>query len=425
MIAGLFRSNLAGVARPAVCLRLAPVRRFSAAALAQPITRNEASPTNSLYNFTEEETMLRETVRKFALETVKPLVYEMDEKEAMPKALFDSMFEQGLMGIETPDDLGGSGMSFTAAILAVEELARVDASVSAACDIHNTLVNTVFRQHASDALKEKYLARLATDTVGSFCLTEAGAGSDAFALSTTATKKGNKYILNGGKMWITNSAEAGIFLVFANVDPSKGYKGITCFAVEKEMGVKINKKEKKLGIRSSSTCELSFDDIEVPEENIIGEIGKGYKYAIEILNEGRIGIAAQMIGIAQGSLDIAVPYMQQRKQFGTSIIDFQGIEHQLAQVATELEAARLLTYNAARLKEEGRDFVKQAAMAKLYACQVAEKSASKAIEWVGGVGFTRDFGIEKFYRDAKIGAIYEGTSNMQLQTIAKILKKEY
>ncbi|KAJ3006165.1 hypothetical protein HKX48_000264 [Thoreauomyces humboldtii] len=369
--------------------------------------------------------MLKEAVQKFAREAVKPRVFEMDENEILEKPIWDGLFEQGLMGIETPEELGGAGMSFTAAIIAVEELARIDPSVSVACDVHNTLVNTMLRHHGSQFLKEKYLTRLATDTVGSFCLTEAGAGSDAFALATTATKKGDKYIINGGKMWITNSWEAGIYLVFANVDPSKGYKGITCFVVEKEMGVHINKKEKKLGIKCSSTCELSFDDIEVPAENILGEIGKGYKYAIEILNEGRIGIAAQMLGIAQGSLDIALPYMNQRKQFGTAIIDFQGIQHQVAQVAMELEAARLLTYNAARLKQEGASFIKEAAMAKLFATQVAEKAASKAIEWVGGVGFTRDFGLEKFYRDAKIGAIYEGTNNIQLQTIAKLLRKEY
>ncbi|KAI8915412.1 hypothetical protein PhCBS80983_g02757 [Powellomyces hirtus] len=420
-MASVMRLNLAArLARTASPLRaLSSVRQFSQSAVA----REMEMP--SLHKFTEEEEMLRDAVRKFAQETVKPQAFAMDESEMMTKPIWDGLFEQGLMGIETAEEHGGAGMSFTAAILAVEELARVDASVSVACDVHNTLVNTVLRHHASDYLKEKYLTRLATDTVGSFGLTEAGAGSDAFALATTAVKKGNKYIINGGKMWITNSGEAGIFLVFANVDPSKGYKGITCFVVEKEWGVTIAKKEKKLGIKSSSTCELSFEDVEVPEENIVGEIGKGYKYAIEILNEGRIGIAAQMIGIAQGSLDIALPYMAQRKQFGTAVIDFQGIQHQVAQVATELEAARLLTYNAARLKQEGANFVKEAAMAKLYASQVAEKAASKAIEWVGGVGFTRDFGLEKFYRDAKIGAIYEGTSNIQLQTIAKLIKKDY
>ncbi|KAJ3140985.1 hypothetical protein HDU90_007007 [Geranomyces variabilis] len=375
------RMAVRSVARPS--LLAAPVRAFSQSAVAR-----ENHP-QSLYRFTEDEQMLQESVRKFANEVVKPRTFNMDETEHLDQVVWDGMFENGLMGIETPEELGGAGMSFTAAILAVEELSRIDASVSVACDVHNTLVNTLLRQHGSDYLKEKYLTRLATDTVGSFGLTEAGSGSDAFALATTATKKGDKYIINGGKMWITNSGEAGIFLVFANVDPSKGYKGITCFLVEKEWGVTIAKKEKKLGIKCSSTCELNFEDIEVPAENIVGEIGKGYKYAIEILNEGR------------------------------------GIEHQVAQVATELEAARLLTYNAARLKEEGAPFVKEAAMAKLYASQIAEKAASKAIEWVGGVGFTRDFGLEKFYRDAKIGAIYEGTSNIQLQTIAKIIKKDY
>ncbi|KAJ2362159.1 hypothetical protein IW150_007074, partial [Coemansia sp. RSA 2607] len=261
--------------------------------------------------------------------------------------------------------------------------------------------------------------------LGCFCLSEAASGSDAFALQTRATKDGDHYVINGSKMWITNSAEADIFLVFANVDPSKGYKGITCFVVERDMGVVIAKKEKKLGIRASSTCQLSFDDVRVPAANVLGEVGKGYKIAIEILNEGRIGIAAQMLGIAQGAFDVALPYLFQRKQFGQFIGDFQAMQHQYAQIAVDIEAARLLTYNAARLKEEGKPFIKEAAMAKLYASQVAERASSKAVEWMGGVGFTRDVPAEKFYRDCKIGAIYEGTSNIQLQTIAKILSKDY
>ncbi|KAI9104762.1 acyl-CoA dehydrogenase/oxidase [Phlyctochytrium arcticum] len=399
------------------------IRAFSRSVVAR--NEEEMQRLPSLYTLTDEEEMMRDAVRKFATEQVKPRVFEMDEAEVMDKEIFQAMFDQGLMAIETPVEYGGSGASFTSAIIAVEELAKIDASVSVACDVHNTLVNTLVRAYGTDAQKEKYLTRLAQGTVGSFGLTEAGAGSDAFALKTTAKKDGNNYILNGGKMWITNSAEAGIFLVFANVAPENGYKGITCFIVEKEWGVKVAKKERKLGIKSSSTCALDFDDVVVPAENVLGEVGKGYKYAIEILNEGRIGIAAQMIGIAQGAVDLAMPYMYQRKQFGTAIADFQGVQHQVAQVAVEIEAARLLTYNAARMKEEGRDFIKQAAMAKLYASQVAEKASSKAIEWVGGVGFTRDFGVEKFYRDAKIGAIYEGTSNIQLQTIAKLMKKDY
>ncbi|KAJ3056247.1 hypothetical protein HK097_007607 [Rhizophlyctis rosea] len=349
----------------------------------------------------------------------------MDEAELLDKDILKGLFEQGLMGIETPGDYGGADTSFTAAIIVVEELAKIDPSVSVVCDVQNTLVNTLIRKHGTKAQQEKYLTKLATDTVGCFALSEAGSGSDAFALKTRADKKGGKYVLNGSKMWITNSYEADIFLVFANVDLSKGYKGITCFIVEKDMGVKIAKKEIKLGIRASSTCALSFDDVEVPEENVLGEVGKGYKYAIDALNEGRIGIAAQMIGLARGVFDEALPYMYQRKQFGQAIADFQGMQFQVAQMATEIEAARLLTYNAARLQQEGKDFVMEAAMAKLYSSQVAERAASRAVEWVGGVGFTREFPIEKFYRDCKIGAIYEGTSNIQLQTIAKLLKPTY
>lgn len=380
---------------------------------------------NSLNVFTEEEMMLRESVSKFAVEQVKPLVASMDEKELLDKSILNGLFEQGLMGIETPVEYGGAGTSFAAAIVVVEELAKIDPSVSVICDVQNTLVNTLIRKYGTKAQKEKYLPKLATDTVGCFCLSEAGSGSDAFALQTKAEKQGSEYVLNGTKMWITNSYEADIFLVFANVDPSKGYKGITCFIVEKDMGVKIAKKEIKLGIRASSTCGLAFDDVRIPADAVLGKVGEGYKYAIEILNEGRIGIAAQMIGLAQGVFDEALPYCYQRKQFGQAIGDFQGMQHQFAQVATEIEAARLLTYNAARLKESGQPFIKEAAMAKLYASQVAEKAASKAIEWVGGVGFTREFPIEKFFRDCKIGAIYEGTSNIQLQTIAKLLRSEY
>ncbi|OAJ41070.1 hypothetical protein BDEG_24721 [Batrachochytrium dendrobatidis JEL423] len=407
----------------------------------------------SLFTFTEGKSLshvkyemqLKDAVARFAKKEVQPLVHEMDEKEMLDKRVLKGLFDQGLMGIETPTDYGGSESSFMSAILTIEELAKVDPSVSVICDVQNTLVNTLFKRYGTASQKEKYLTGLATDKVGCFCLSEAGSGSDAFALQTSAVKKNGKYIINGSKMWITNSYEAEIFLVFANVDPSQGYKGITCFIVEKDMGVKVAKKEIKLGIRASSTCSLSFDDVEVPAENVLGEVGKGYKYAIEILNEGRIGIAAQMLGLAQGAFDNALPYMYQRKQFGQAIGDFQasipgyfypvirqqillilnGMQFQVAQVAMEIEAARLLTYNAARLKEEGKSFVKEAAMAKLYASQVAEKSASKAIEWVGGVGFTREFPIEKFYRDCKIGAIYEGTSNIQLQTIAKLLKPMY
>lgn len=390
-----------------------------------PIQSRFQSTLSSLNTFTDEETLLRESVIKFSHEQLKPKVMEMDENEEMDPTILKALFEQGLMGIETSVEMGGAGSSFVSAIIAVEELAKVDPAISVVCDVQNTLVNTLFRKYATKEQQAKYLPRLATDTVGCFCLSEAGSGSDAFALKTKAEKKGDYYILSGSKMWITNAKEANIFLVFANVDFSKGYKGITCFIVEKEMGVKVQKKEKKLGIRASSTCSLAFDEIKVPAANILGEVGKGYQYAIGILNEGRIGIAAQMLGLAQGAFDNSLQYAFQRKQFNTLIGDFQGVQHQYAQVAVEIEAARLLTYNAARLKEQGLDFVKEAAMAKLYASQIAEKSASKSIEWAGGVGFTREFPIEKFYRDAKIGAIYEGTSNIQLQTIAKILKQKY
>ncbi|PVU95812.1 hypothetical protein BB561_001583 [Smittium simulii] len=397
----------------------------------QPTTRFLSSSRSlldapsSLRNLTEEEGMMREAAAKFASSVVAPKVSEMDEREATDPSIVKGLFEQGFMGIETPIELGGTGASFTSAILVVEELAKIDPSISVMCDVHNTLVNTVFRQYASQELQQKYLPQLAESKVGSFCLTEAGSGSDAFALKTRAEKKDGYWELNGNKMWITNSGEAEIFLVFANVDPSKGYKGITCFVVEKEMGVQVMSKEKKLGIRASSTCALNFDNIKVPAENVLGEIGKGYKIAIEILNEGRIGIAAQMLGLAQGAFDCTLPYLFQRKQFGHEIGNFQGMQHQYSQIATEIEAARLLTYNAARLKEEGMPFITEAAMAKLYASQVAERTTSKCVEWLGGVGFTRDFPAEKFYRDCKIGAIYEGTSNIQLQTIAKQIALKY
>ncbi|OCF35118.1 acyl-CoA oxidase [Kwoniella heveanensis BCC8398] len=393
----------------------------------QEITRPAIDTPLSLWNFTEEENMLRETVRRFAEDVIGPKVSKMDEEEHMDPEVIKGLFDNGLMGIETSADMGGSECSFTSAIIAVEELARVDPSVAVLCDVHNTLVNTVLRLYGSKEIQEKWLPDLATKKVGSFCLSEPASGSDAFALQTTAKldKGGDFYTLNGSKMWISNSAEAETFLVFANVDPSKGYKGITCFVMSKDMGVEIAKKEKKLGIRASSTCLLNFDDVKIPKENIVGEIGKGYKIAIEILNEGRIGIAAQMIGLAQGAFDKSLTYAYQRKQFGKPVGEFQGMGFQFADVATEIEAARLLTYNAARLKEEGRPFTKEAAMAKYFASVIAQKAAGNAIEWAGGQGFVREVGLEKYWRDSKIGAIYEGTSNIQLETIAKFLRKQY
>ncbi|GAB1523630.1 hypothetical protein RhiTH_006780 [Rhizoctonia solani] len=394
---------------------------------ASSVTRSELS---SLNKFTEEEEMLRDVVSRFAREVVAPKVREMDEAEKMDPSIVKGLFENGLMGIETDPDHGGSGSSFTSAIIAIEELAKIDPSVSVLCDVHNTLVNTIFRTYATKEQQSKYLPQLAEKKVGSFCLSEPASGSDAFALQTRAVPSddGSYYTLTGSKMWITNAAEAEIFLVFATVDPSKGYKGITCFVVPKELGVEIAKKEQKLGIRASSTCVLNFDGIKVPAENLIGgpdQIGKGYKIAIEILNEGRIGIAAQMLGLAQGAFDATVPYTYQRKQGGQAIGTYQAMAHSMAGIATKIEAARLLTYNAARLKEEGANFTKEAAMAKYYASVVAQEASGSAIEWAGGVGFTRETGIEKFWRDSKIGAIYEGTSNIQLNTIAKFIQKQY
>nr|XP_019004028.1 acyl-CoA oxidase [Kwoniella mangroviensis CBS 8507]OCF67489.1 acyl-CoA oxidase [Kwoniella mangroviensis CBS 8507] len=399
-----------------------PIRRK-----VQEITRPAIDTPLSLWSFTEEENMLRETVRRFAEDVIGPKVSKMDEEEKMDPEVIQGLFDNGLMGIETSADMGGSECSFTSAIIAVEELARVDPSVAVLCDVHNTLVNTVLRLYGSKEIQEKWLPDLATKKVGSFCLSEPASGSDAFALQTTAKldSSGDFYTLNGSKMWISNSAEADTFLVFANVDPSKGYKGITCFVMSKDMGVEIAKKEKKLGIRASSTCLLNFDDVKIPKENVVGEVGKGYKIAIEILNEGRIGIAAQMVGLAQGAFDKSLTYAYQRKQFGKPVGEFQGMGFQFADVATEIEAARLLTYNAARLKEEGRPFTKEAAMAKYFASVIAQKAAGNAIEWAGGQGFVREVGLEKYWRDSKIGAIYEGTSNIQLETIAKFLRKEY
>ncbi|KAK0206031.1 acyl-CoA oxidase [Desarmillaria ectypa] len=386
---------------------------------------SEGARITSLDTFSEEELMIRETVQRFANDVVRPKVKEMDENEQMDPSIISGLFEQGLMGIETSAEHGGSESSFTSAIIAIEELAKVDPSVSVLCDVHNTLVNTVLRKYGTEEQKNKWLPQLSESKLGSFCLSESASGSDAFALQTRAKKDGDNYIINGTKMWITNSYEAEIFLIFANIDPTKGYKGITCFIATKDMGIEIAKKEQKLGIRASSTCTLSFDDAKIPAENVIGGEGNGYKIAIEILNEGRIGIAAQMLGLAQGAFALSVPYTYTRSQFGQPIGTFQGMGFQFAEAATQIETARLLTYNAARRKEMGLNFVKEAAMAKWWASKVAESVSGKAIEWMGGVGFTRETGVEKYWRDSKIGAIYEGTSNIQLQTIAKFIQKEH
>lgn len=378
--------------------------------------------------FSEDETLTRDAVRQWAREELQPVVREMDEAAEMRPEILSSLFAQGLMGMEIEPDHSGSGLSFTSACLAIEEISRVDPSVAILVDIHNTLTNNAVRFWGSSTLQDRWLPRLASDTVSSFCLSEAGSGSDAFAMKTTAqvSPDGSYYTLNGTKLWISSAQQAGVLLVFANANPSQGYKGITAFMVDAEIeGIHIGKPEQKLGLRASSTCPVTFDNAKVDADNVLGEVGLGYKYCINILNEGRIGIAAQQIGIAKGCFDIAMPYLQERKQFGTAIGDFQGMQHQVATAATEIHAAEVMTYNACRLKERGLPFVKEASMVKLYSSQVAERTASKAIEWLGGIGFTKDLLAEKFYRDCKVGSIYEGTSNMQLQTIAKLLKEEY
>ncbi|MEE6486538.1 hypothetical protein FKM82_014632 [Ascaphus truei] len=366
------------------------------------------------------------TVQKFAQERIAPLVKSMDANSKMEDSVIQGLFELGLMGIEVDQQYGGTGASFFSSILVIEELAKVDPSVSVLCDIQNTLINALFHRLGTEAQKETYLPRLCRDMVGSFCLSEAESGSDAFSLRTSAEKQKDYYVINGSKMWISNSEQAGVFLVMANADASAGYKGITCFIVPKETeGFRIGKKEDKLGLRASSTCSLSFENVKVPESSVLGQVGHGYKYAIGMLNEGRIGISAQMLGLAQGCFDQTIPYTKQRMQFGKRIFDFQSMQHQISQVATQLEATRLLTYNAARLQEAGRPFKKEACMAKYFSSEVASLTTSKCIEWMGGVGFTKDYPIEKYYRDAKIGTIYEGTSNIQLSTIAKFIDQEY
>jgi alkylation response protein AidB-like acyl-CoA dehydrogenase len=381
--------------------------------------------TQPLTILSDDERMLREAVTGYAREQVAPRAAEMDAKAVMDPGIIKGLFDLGLMGIEVPTDFGGSGSSFFSAILAVEALAEADPSVAVVVDVQNTLVNNAILRWGTDAQKKRYMPRMCTEWVGSYALSESASGSDAFALETRAEKRGDKYLLTGRKLWITNGAEASIYIVLANVDPSRGYKGITAFLVERGFpGFSVGKKEDKLGIRASSTCELILEQAEVPAENVLGEVGKGYKIAIETLNEGRIGIGAQMVGLSQGAFDHAMAYMDERQQFGKKIGDFQGLQFQYAHVATEIEAARLMVYNAARLKDAGKPFIKEAAMAKLFASEVAERTASMAVEFLGGVGFTKDFPVEKYYRDAKIGKIYEGTSNMQLQTIAKLLQAE-
>ena len=382
-----------------------------------------AVPTPApLTHLSEEEQLFRSSIRDFSQETIAPLVRQMDEEQRFSSDLLQQLSQLGLMGIEIPIEYGGAGGSFFEAILAVEEISAVDPSVGVLVDVQNTLCINALLRWGTDDQKQRFLPRMATGTVGAYALSEAGSGSDAFALQARAEKRGSEYVLNGQKLWITNAREAGLFIIFATLDPAAGYKGITAFLVEKDFpGFTVGKKEDKLGIRASSTCELILEDCRVPESNVLGEPGKGYKIAIETLNEGRIGIGAQMLGLAQGAWNHAARYAQERKQFGKPIAEFQAVQFSLAEMATDIEATRLLVYNAARLKDAKLDYVREAAMAKYFASQVAERVASQAVEIYGGYGFVKDYPVEKYYRDAKIGKIYEGTSNMQLATIGKLV----
>ncbi len=390
--------------------------------MSQPASSISESTPRALTSLSDEESLFQQSVREFAEQQVRPLTSEMDENGKFSPEILQQFFDLGLMGIEIPEEYGGQGGTFFNAILAVEELSRVDASAGVIVDVQNTLVNNALLRWGTEDQKKKYLPRQAANSVGAYALSEAGSGSDAFALATKAEDKGEHFVLNGHKLWITNGAEARLFIVFANVAPDKGYRGITAFLVERDFpGFTVGKKENKLGIRASSTCELILENCAVKKENVLGEIGKGYKIAIETLNEGRIGIGAQMVGVAQGALECGINYTRERQQFGKPIASNQGVQFQIAQIATELEAARLMVYNCARLKDSGADFVKQAAMTKLFTSQVAEHVTSQVVELYGGYGYTKDYPAEKYYRDAKIGKIYEGTSNMQLQTIAKLI----
>jgi short/branched chain acyl-CoA dehydrogenase len=385
-------------------------------------TTIDLNPGAPLTVLSEDEQMFQQSVRDFAVERIRPLVHQMDHAATMSKDLIQSFFELGIMGIEIPEQYGGAGSTFFNAVLVVEELSHVDASCGVLVDVQNTLVNNALVRWGTEDQKSKYLRMLASDTVGAYALSEAGSGSDAFALATKAEDKGDHWVLNGQKLWITNAAEAGVFVVFANANADAGYKGITAFIIERDFpGFRVGKKEDKTGIRASSTCELILDDCRVPKENVLGEHGKGYKIAIETLNEGRIGIGAQMLGVARGALEYAIAYTKERKQFGQRISEFQGVQFQIAQAATDLEAARLLVYNAARLKDAHRPFLREAAMAKLFSSQVAERVTSLCVQLYGGNGYTKEYPVEKFWRDSKVGQIYEGTSNMQLATIAKTI----
>jgi alkylation response protein AidB-like acyl-CoA dehydrogenase len=381
-----------------------------------------ADSSPPLTEFAEDERIFRDAIRAFAEAQIRPLVREMDEQAKIHRGLVAQLFELGVMGIEIPESLGGSGGRFFHAVLAVEELSRLDPSVGVLVDVQNTLVNNALLRWGTEDQRQRYLPRLAADAVGAYALSEAGSGSDAFALTTRARQHGDDFVLTGRKLWITNANEADLFIVFATVDPDAGYRGITAFIIERSFaGFSVGKKEDKLGIRASSTCELVLDDCRVPRANVLGEVGKGYKTAIETLNEGRIGIGAQMIGLARGALDATITYTKERKQFGKPIAEFQAVQHQIARAAVELEAARLTVYNAARLRDAGRPFLTEAAICKIFSSEAAERISSLAVNLFGGNGFVKEYPVEKYYRDAKIGQIYEGTSNLQLQTIAKQL----
>jgi short/branched chain acyl-CoA dehydrogenase len=387
-----------------------------------PALDSTETPPPALTALSEDEQLFQATVRRFAREQIRPWVREMDEAGVFRKDIIKQFFEMGLMGIEIPEEYGGQGGTFFQSVLAVEELSAVDPSAGVIVDVQNTICNNALLRWGTPGQKSKYLPRLAGNMVASYALSEAGSGSDAFAMATRAEDHGDHFLLNGRKLWITNAAEAGFFLLFANANPEAGYKGVTAFLVEREFpGFQVGKKEDKLGLRASSTCELILDNCRVPRDNVMGDIGKGYKIAMETLNEGRIAIGAQMIGLARGALEHAIAHARERKQFGKTIGEFQGVQFDLAKMAIQVEAARLLVYNAARLRDAGRPFLTEAAMAKYYSSEIAEQVASKAIEIHGGVGITRDYPVEKLYRDAKIGRIYEGTSNIQLLTIAKKL----
>ncbi len=384
------------------------------------VTTQSEIPSAALTRLAEDERLFRDSVYEFADREIRPLVREMDEHAKIPRPLIDKLFDLGVMGIEIPESFGGAGASFFHSVLAVEALSRVDPSIGVLVDVQNTLVINALVRWGSDEVKRRYLPKMAASTIGAYALSEAGSGSDAFAMATRATEQGDGWSITGRKLWITNGNEADLFIVFANVNPDAGYRGITAFLVERgTAGFTVGKKEDKLGIRASSTCELLFEECRVPRGSVLGEVGKGYKVAIETLNEGRIGIGAQMIGLAQGALDHTIKYTRDRKQFGKAIVEFQAVKHQLARAATEVEAARLLVYNAARLRDAGQPFLTEAAMCKIFSSEVAERTASLGVNLHGGNGFVKEYPIEKLFRDAKIGQIYEGTSNLQLETIAK------